>query len=137
MSIPLTGPNGEPIEAVAIAKGDGTTNPPIVAVSGTIPVTPPTASTATKTNVAGSAASVQLLAANANRLSGVIVNDSTAICYVLFGAGAASTTNYTYQMAGSTALGVAMLELLPNWVGRVAAIWASATGTARITENTA
>lgn len=87
------------------------------------------ASSATLANVAGSASSVTLFSANANRRGGIIFNDSTAILYVKFGA-TASTTSFSYKLlAGAT------LEFPePMYVGVVDGIWASATGSARNTE---
>jgi hypothetical protein len=94
------------------------------------------AATATLANVAGSASSVTLQAANTLRKGLVIVNDSTAILYVKFGS-AASTTSFTYFLAGSVGGVPATLEL-PAVVynGIVTGIWASATGNARVTELT-
>ena len=94
---------------------------------------PTMAATATLANVAGSASSVTLLAANASRLGAVIMNDSSASLYVKFGS-TASTTSFTYLVvAGGT------VELPTNavYTGIITGIWASATGSARVTELTA
>lgn len=86
------------------------------------------------TSVAGSAVSVQLLAANPNRKGVVIVNDSTAVLYVALGA-TASTSRYSYYMKGTVNGEPSHLEVtLRGYTGRIDGIWASATGNARITE---
>jgi hypothetical protein len=91
------------------------------------------AATATLANVAGSASSVTLLAANTSRLGAVVMNDSTATLYVKFGS-TASTTSFTYLVAAAETL-----ELPANsvYTGIITGIWASATGSARVTELTA
>lgn len=87
--------------------------------------------TATTTNVASSASSVTLLAANTSRRGATIFNDSTAVLYVKFGT-TASTSSFTYKVAaGGT------LELpVPIYRGRIDGIWSAANGNARITEMT-
>src|SRR5438093_7152437 len=66
-----------------------------VTSTGTVTVGSPTLpGTATLTNVPASTISVTLLAANANRLGAVIVNESTNTLYVKFGA-TASSSSYT------------------------------------------
>lgn len=87
--------------------------------------------TGTVTSVAGSATNVTLLASNTSRLGVVIYNDSTAILYVKFAA-TASTTSFTYKVFAEGALTVPA----PCYTGSIHGIWASATGSARITELT-
>jgi hypothetical protein len=85
--------------------------------------------TATLANVASSASSVTLLAANLSRLGATIFNDSTAILYVKFGT-TASSSSYTVQIAGG-----GYYEMPdPVYTGRIDGIWASANGNARVTE---
>lgn len=92
--------------------------------------------TATLTNVASSATNVTLKASNAARKGLVIVNDSTSILYVKFGA-TASTTSYSYFLAGSVNGVPSTLELpLVVYTGIVDGIWSSAVGNARVTELT-
>ena len=107
----------------------------VVAVSpnNTVAVGGQKATTATLSNVPGSASSVTLLALNTARLSAVIYNDSTAILYVKFGS-TASTTSYTYQLQANMTL---ELMQIPMYTGIITGIWASATGSARVTEITA
>lgn len=97
----------------------------------TISSTSQDAATATLTNVASSASSVQLLAAASTRRGFSIYNDSTAVLYVKFGT-TASSSSYTLQLAagGYYETGVMVYS------GRIDGIWASANGNARITELT-
>lgn len=105
-------------------SGAGVTGAPL-------PVSVPKASTATLSNVSGSATSVLLLASNTSRLGGLIYNDSTATLYVKFGA-TASSSSFTvklladdfYEFSGAV------------FTGDIEGVWASATGAARITELT-
>jgi hypothetical protein len=90
----------------------------------------PTSGTATLANVAGSASSVTLIASNASRKGGTIWNDSTAILYVKFGT-TASTTSATVKMVADS-----YYEIPYGYTGIVTGIWASATGSARVTELT-
>lgn len=85
--------------------------------------------TSTPANVASSATSVQLLAANANRRAASITNDSTQILYIKYGT-TASATDYKVALGPQ-----AYFEFpLPIYTGRVDGIWAAANGAARITE---
>lgn len=86
--------------------------------------------TGTKTNVAASASSITLLERNADREHFKIVNDSAAWLYVDETGGTASTTDYTvsippgdYYESGEHVS-----------VMRITGIWASAVGTARLSE---
>lgn len=85
------------------------------------------AATSTLSNVAASASSVTLLNADSSRLGVAFFNDSTSICYIKFGA-TASTTSYTYKMGSYD-----YWEVPTKWVGRMDAIWDTATGNMRIT----
>jgi hypothetical protein len=86
--------------------------------------------TGTSTNVASSASSVTLLAANTSRFGAMIFNDSTAVLYVKLGA-TASATSYTVKMDAGD-----YFEVPYEYTGIIDGIWASATGSARITEVT-
>jgi hypothetical protein len=98
-----------------------------------VAVAPQPAAAATLSNVASSATNVTLLASNASRKGVIIHNDSTQILRVKFGA-TASSTSYTYKLAadetrefpGNTAM----------YTGIIDGIWASANGSARLTELT-
>lgn len=88
------------------------------------------APTATLSNVASSAASVTVLAANTGRLAAQIYNDSTQILYLKFGA-TASVTSFTVPLATNT-----YYEVPGGYTGVIDGIWASANGNARVTELT-
>ncbi len=91
----------------------------------------PTASTSTTSSVSGSASSVQLLASNGSRKSASIYNDSSASLYVKFGT-TASTTDFKYLLGPRDTLEFPT----PIYTGRVDGIWSSASGAARIAEET-
>lgn len=98
-----------------------------ITVSGTVAITDKSANAALS-NVAGSAASVTILASNGARTGATIWNDSTAILYITFGA-TASATSCTVKMAPD-----AYYEVPFGYTGIITGIWASATGSARVTE---
>lgn len=119
---------------VAVSSVGGT-----VTVSGTVTANAGTGTMTTKetrstassvTSVAGSATSVSLLASNANRLAATVYNDSTAILYLKLGA-TASTTSFTAKLYPED-----YYEVPANYTGAIDGVWASATGSARITELT-
>lgn len=87
-------------------------------------------STAATTSVSSSASNQTLLASNAARVSGSIYNDSTAILYIKFGA-TASTSSFKVALAANT-----YYEIPGGYYGQIDGIWASATGAARISEET-
>lgn len=88
------------------------------------------ASAATTANVASAATTVTLQAANTSRLGLTIHNDSTQTLYVKLGSGA-TATSYTVEMAAG-----AYFEMPYGYTGIVTGIWASANGSARMTELT-
>lgn len=101
------------------------------AQSGTWTVTPtvPSASSATVSSVAASATNVTLLASNANRKAVYLFNDGASLLYVKFGA-TASTTSFTIRVDA-----YGYWESGPIiYTGQIDGIWASASGSARITE---
>jgi hypothetical protein len=77
-----------------------------------------------------------LLAPNTARLGATIVNDSTAILYVLLGTGTVSPTNYTYAIDAKTTV-PGFVDIPDNWVGQISGIWSAANGKALITERAA
>lgn len=88
-------------------------------------------STSSVTSVASSATNVTLLSANTSRVSAMVYNDSNQKMYLKFGA-TASITSFTVLIAAG-----GYYEFpLPIWRGQVDALWASANGSARITELT-
>lgn len=87
--------------------------------------------TAVLSSVSCSASSYTVLALNTARLGAMIVNESTALCYLKFGT-TASTTSYTVLLRPG-----AYYELpQPCYTGRIDAIQSSANGSLRITEIT-
>lgn len=93
------------------------------------------AATGTLSNVASSATSVTVLAANSARIGATITNDSSALLYVKFGT-TASTTSYTVVLAGAASAPFSYYEVPAGYTGRIDGIWASASGNARVTEIT-
>jgi hypothetical protein len=85
---------------------------------------------ATITSVPSSATNVTVLAANAARKGAIITNISTAILYVRFGSAAATTTDFTAQLPATTGY----YEVPFGYTGQITGIWASANGTANVTE---
>lgn len=83
----------------------------------------------TQTSVASSASSVQILAANEDRNGFSLYNDSSAILYLLLASGTASSSANTLQVAAG-----AYFEAPYNYLGEVNGVWASADGSARVTE---
>ena len=84
----------------------------------------------TVSSVASSATSVTLLESNAARRMATIYNDSTQILYVKVGSATASSTSYTTQLTPNAYYEVPF----PVCTGIIDGIWASANGSARITE---
>lgn len=98
--------------------------------SGTVITSAAAAGTGTKSNVAGSASSVTILAANTSRKRWSVFNDSAAVLYLDTTGGTASATSYTVQIpANGYFEGPA-----PVNTGLITGIWASATGNARVVE---
>lgn len=102
----------------------------LTGITNTVTTQAAKSATGTLSNVSGSATSVTLLSSNTSRLGAAFVNDSSAICYVKTGT-TASATDYTFRLYPND-----YLELPFNFTGRIDAIWASATGTMRVTEFT-
>lgn len=98
-----------------------------------IPTTsaPASSATATITNVSSANVDTPLIAANTSRKGLYFYNDSTAILYLLFGTGVASTTNYTLQIP---AQGFYEVPVSPNFIGGFHGIWSAVNGAVRITE---
>ena len=97
---------------------------------GSLSTRPVRASTTAVTSVAASATSATLLAANTARKGATVYNDSTVTLYLKLGA-TASTTSHTLQMIKNS-----YYEVPFNYTGIIDAVWASATGSARISELT-
>lgn len=119
---------------INISGTDGDYTPTGTDRNGTVHVAQK-ASTATLSNVAASGTSVTLLSANAARIGAQVTNDSSALVYIKFGT-TASTTSYTVVLAGAASAPFSYYEVPAGYTGRIDAIWASATGNARVTEIT-
>jgi hypothetical protein len=93
--------------------------------------TPLVSSTATRTNVTAAITDTSLLTSNASRKGAIFYNDSTAILYLAYGAGAASTTSYSVQVPAN-----GYFEIPPPAIysGAIRGVWSAANGTVRITE---
>lgn len=98
-------------------------------VGSPIPTSVPTR-TPTTTSVLGSASSVTILAANANRKGISIANDSTAILRLSFSSPATSSNAFIVMQPGSFLL----LDQQLIVTNAIYGIWASTTGTAQVTE---
>lgn len=98
--------------------------------SGTYSTKEVRSATGTTSSVSGSATNVTLLASNANRLGASVVNDSSAILYLKCGT-TATSSDFTVKLYQDD-----YWEAPYGYTGRIDAIWASATGAARITEFT-
>lgn len=99
--------------------------------SGTFTTKELRCTTGTITSVASNAGSVAILASNANRLGGSVFNESTQILYLSWSATAASITVYSAQV-----LPGGYTEIPFGYTGQLTGIWASANGSARVTEMT-
>jgi hypothetical protein len=90
-----------------------------------------TAVVPTLSNVGDSASSVTVLASNSSRKGAVVVNDSSAVLYLKFGA-TASATSFTFKMQPDDTVIINAKNL---YTGIIDGIWASdAGGSARVTE---
>lgn len=80
--------------------------------------------TASDKRILAAAADTQLWAANASRGSVAITNETTGICYVLYGSGAASATNYRRQIPSGAAIEIPGSE----WPGELRMYCSTADG---------
>lgn len=84
---------------------------------------------ATVTQVGSSATSAQALAANTNKEGTLFFNDSTQVCYLLYGAGTASATNYSTKIPSQ-----GLFEDPLHFTGVFTVVWAAANGFLYCTE---
>jgi hypothetical protein len=87
--------------------------------------------TGTLTNVTSSASNGTVLASNTARKGFVIFNDSTSLVYLKAGT-TASSTSFTWKLLP----GESFERMGPCYTGIIDGIWASANGSARVTEFT-
>jgi hypothetical protein len=90
----------------------------------------PAVRTPTTTSVASSASSVTILASNANRRGMTVANDSTSVLRLSFSTPATAANSFVV-MQPNTFL---VLDPLLVSTGTIYGIWASANGTAQVTE---
>lgn len=95
---------------------------------------PARCATCAESSVSSSATSVELVAANANRIGLTVHNNSTQALYLRPGSDAATTSAGGYQVK-IAADGYWEMDQ-PIWTGAIQAIWASANGGASVTEKT-
>jgi hypothetical protein len=106
--------------------------PATQAVTGTVTSTTARAGTGTASSVASTVTTnTTILAANAARFGASIYNESTAVLFLLLGAGTESATVYTLQMAAGS-----YYETPFGFTGIIKGHWASANGAARVVEYT-
>lgn len=108
-------------------------------IAGSFSSTPVASATTALSNVSENLANVTVLAANANRLSFVIYNDSDSAVNFKCGA-VASATSFTKRCLPRDSFSTEDLPV--NYTGKIDAIWDSTPGTsghtsARVTEFTA
>jgi hypothetical protein len=119
-----TNPDGEHRQVVVLGDPDAAATATVstlgLVVASYVPAT------ATRTNVSAVITDTQLLAA-ATRRRFTVWNDSTAYLYLLLGTGTTTVANYTIRLDGGG-------YYEQDWAGAVRGLWASAIGTARITE---
>lgn len=120
--------NGDGVTPVSLWADPTTHGIIISAGTGSLVVSPVTFTTTVDTNVAGSATSVQVLAANTVRKEATIYNDSTSACYIKEGT-TASATDYKYKLYQGD------VYKTNNYTGRIDALWDTATGSARVSES--
>jgi hypothetical protein len=87
--------------------------------------------TGTQSSVAGSATDVTILAANSGRGYALMYNESTAVLTLLFANATSSTTVKSIDVRPYDTVSTP-----DNYTGVVKGFWASATGSARVTEFT-
>ncbi len=96
------------------------------------------ADTSTVTSVAAATSATTIAAANTARRGLFVYNDSSATLFLKLGTGA-TTTSYTVQVAPAgywelPTVQATRSEVLGGYSGAVTGVWASATGSARVTE---
>lgn len=103
----------------------------VTSITNTVNTKEVKAATLGYANVVGVASATTLRASNANRLGLTIYNDSTAILYVKLGTGV-TTSSFSVKLHPDD-----YYEVPFGYTGDVEGIWASATGSARVSELTA
>lgn len=121
---------------VFVAGWDGTSSRGLLTDgNGRLIDAPQKSGTGTPTQVASSATAVTILASNAARLGGSVVNDSTAILYLILSATTPTTAVYTVALAAKGTVG-SYYEIPFGYTGIIQGIWATANGNAVVTQYT-
>src|SRR6266516_5126930 len=123
--------NTLPTGSTAITDPSNHQNQLKVNADGSITIGSGNTTTGTKSNVAGSASSVTILASNTSRKGAMVYNDSTAILYLDLSGGTESSRSYSVQVSSQ---GFFELPGPTIYNGAITGIWASANGSARVTE---
>jgi hypothetical protein len=89
------------------------------------------ASTSAVTTVSSTTTSTAILTSSSARLGAFIVNNSTAILYLLYGTGTASNAAGGYSV--SVAISGGVHEVFAGYTGQINGIWAAANGYCNIT----
>lgn len=113
--------NGDVVIGTEIEISNDNGNPVPVSVPSRVPTT---------TSVASSTNSVTILASNANRKGISISNDSTSVLRISFSTPATSANSFITMQPGSFLL----LDQQLIVTNAIYGIWASANGTAQVTE---
>jgi hypothetical protein len=131
--IPGTTANGLLVQLSGALAAIAVTGPVTLAqlLANTLIVKRPSGATATRSSVASSTSTVTLFAANANRLSCQLVNESTARLIGAYGSGA-SLTSYTFRVEP----GYTWEKPDDGYTGIITAVWEAVNGNARCTEVT-
>lgn len=120
-NLPATQPISGSVSVIGTAQ---------VSVSGTAQVSDRGATGQSTVSSFTSASSNQIALTNANRKLLTIYNEGPANLHVLYGAGTASTTNYSVRLSANDYIEI------NRYVGQINAIFAASGSTARITEIT-
>lgn len=132
-SAPDVGNVGGYVTATAPTYTTGQLEPLSIDTSGNLRVTGVVttnkASTSNITTITATTASQTLLASNANRLFASVYNGGTRNAYIVLGASAASTTNYSIVLLTGS-----YWEIPVDYTGQLNVIW-STTGAAALTGN--
>lgn len=119
--------SGNAITSTAGALDINVKTPNPLPVSGTVTTAAPVSNSATVTRVATTTTSGVALASNASRKRAVIATE-TGTTYILFGAGTASATNYTYALSANSVLEI------PLWTGAIQVVRSAGSGNIQVTE---
>lgn len=119
-------PATQPISGAVSVSNFPATQP--VSIAATVEVKEVRATTPTTTSPAVTNSNTSILASNSNRLGATIYNEGAAICYMILGS-TASTTSYTLQIQVG-----GYYEIPFGYTGAIAGITSAGTAQLRVTE---